>query len=330
MKATLTVMKQHFQSVLAQDELSHAYLFAGDSDAGTFALAQWLAERLFCQHLNDPKEPCGQCSACRRVQDGNEPDFQVIQSEKRTIGIDQVRALKEELTKSSMTGKRRLFVIKDADKMTIPAANSLLKFLEEPVSQVVIILTTTRPQQLLPTIRSRVQTLVLQAQDQADQLSQIKALGFDTQTSQLLTQSELTLAQLKGLAEPVDFTELSAIYWQWFRQILQGQDLAFPRVQARVLPAFKSQPLPEILQTLLIVSFGDLFRVKNLSQASLFWTDKKPEYQNLAESVSSTQTAAFVAAVLQVKPRLDANVSFQNVLEQLVLQLLAVKEGNFK
>lgn len=330
MKATLTVMKQHFQSVLAQDELSHAYLFAGDSDAGTFSLAQWLAERLFCDHLDVKKEPCGQCSSCRRIQAGNEPDFQVIQSTTKTIGIDQIRALKEELTKSSMTGKRRLFVVKDADKMTIPAANSLLKFLEEPASRVVIILTTTRPQQLLPTIRSRVQTLVLKAEDHEDQQKQIEALGFDQQTSQLLTQSDLTRTQLKTLAEQVDFTELKRTYWQWFRQIVQGQDLAFPRVQARILPAFKAQPLPEILQTLLIVSFGDLFRIKNLPQDSLFWTDKKQDYQTLVESVTSTQTAAFVAAVLQVKPRLDANVSFQNVLEQLVLQLLAIKEGNFK
>ncbi|WP_444979783.1 DNA polymerase III subunit delta' [Lapidilactobacillus luobeiensis] len=319
----------HFKDLIATDRLSHAYLFAEPVNAGALDLAQWVAERLFCQDLTATGDPCQQCAECQRIQTGNNPDYLVVQTETQSIGVDDVRNLKQELSKSGLTGQR-VFVIADADKMTLPAANSLLKFLEEPVSQVLIILTTTRLAQILPTIRSRVQTVLLPAPELATRTAALAAMGLTTEQSQVLSQTPLTTAEIEELHEQDALAPALTAFWQWYQSLVQGSAMAFVLVQSTILPLFKAKAMRRLLEELLVLTFSDLFTTKFQLGTALKWPQKSAAQQELAPQVSSTQVTQELAQVLQVKQQLDANVSFQNTLEQLSLQLILIKEGNFK
>ena len=145
------------KNAIAKNQISHAYLFSGPRGTGKTSLAKLFAKTINCTGENKPD---GTCQNCRQILSGNHPDVLLVGPEgKQTLGIDQVRPLKEELAKSPVESSRRFFFINEAQKLTLSAANGLLNLLEEPIAPVVTILITNNSDQILPTIRSRTQII---------------------------------------------------------------------------------------------------------------------------------------------------------------------------
>ncbi len=147
---------------VSQSRLSHAYLFTGPAQVGKTTVAKAFAQALSCErNASHLAAPCGQCRTCQRISEGRYPDVQVIAAEKNTIQIDQVRALQSDAALSPLEGRYRIFIIRQIERATPPAANALLKTLEEPPPQVILLLTSARRDQVLPTILSRCQIVGL-------------------------------------------------------------------------------------------------------------------------------------------------------------------------
>ena len=138
---------------------SHAYLFLGPSQVGKTTLARAFAQALVCEAGQGA--PCSECRTCQRVAQGRYPDVQFITAEKQTIQIDQVRALQSDAPIAPLEGRRKVFIIREIERASLPAANALLKSLEEPPPQVILLLTAARRDQVLPTILSRCQIIGL-------------------------------------------------------------------------------------------------------------------------------------------------------------------------
>ena len=138
-----------------RDTLHHAYTFAGPDGVGKKRLALQLAKSLNCAAAPAGLDACDACISCRKVDSGSHPDVQVIAPETKVFKIDQVRALIQEIYYLPFEGRRRVFILDDADRMNEEAANSLLKTLEEPSAVNVFILVSSRPHLLPMTILSR-------------------------------------------------------------------------------------------------------------------------------------------------------------------------------
>ncbi len=152
-----TKQAQFLQRAYQQKKLAHSYLFVDNDESRALNTAYWLACLFNCTGENKPD---GTCQNCKQILSGNHPDVLLVEPEgKQTLGIDQVRPLKEELAKSPVESSRRFFFINEAQKMTLSAANGLLNLLEEPVAPVVTILITNNSDQILPTVRSRTQII---------------------------------------------------------------------------------------------------------------------------------------------------------------------------
>ena len=198
-------VKKNLISSIVNQRLAHAYLFTGPQGVGKDALALALALGLNCE--NRKVGGCGACPTCFRVMKLEDPGFHFIQpvpsrpksmkeekyneilrerailrlqnpykpvnfapelSTSPVIGIEPIRAIKQE-TRLMLFGERmRIFLVSQADKMTVPAANSLLKLLEEPPGDTVFFLTTSVPEQLLSTITSRCQRIRLDMIPESD------------------------------------------------------------------------------------------------------------------------------------------------------------------
>jgi DNA polymerase-3 subunit delta' len=144
-----------------QGRLAHAYLFAGEEGIGKRRVAMALASALLCQaqRPDNRLQNCGECSGCYQTAHQTHPDLHLIEPDGQTIKIDQIRQLQNRLSLRTYTGGYKVAILDEADRTTVEAANSLLKTLEEPPPGCLLILITPRPAFLLPTVRSRCQTL---------------------------------------------------------------------------------------------------------------------------------------------------------------------------
>ncbi len=143
------------KGAMERGRVSHAYLFSGMSGVGKRTTAQVFAKALNC--TGGGSDACGECLSCRKIDRQNHPDVVTLKPEGPLIKIQEIRDLQNQMRFKPLEGRKRVFILVDADRMNQPAANSLLKTLEEPSPANVLILTSSRPHQLPLTILSRCQ-----------------------------------------------------------------------------------------------------------------------------------------------------------------------------
>lgn len=148
-------------SSIEQGRLSHALLLQGPEGLGKRSFAWELAQYLLCTDRKSRNTACGSCRACCQTKAGTHPDFSALTPEegKKDISVEQVRALGERLSLTSHAGGWRIAIIVPAETMNKHAANALLKTLEEPGANTLLILITTTQSRLPATLRSRCQRI---------------------------------------------------------------------------------------------------------------------------------------------------------------------------
>lgn len=144
---------EFLKRAIERGETGHAYLFSGPAGSGKKTLALLFAQALNCG--DKLKRPCQRCLSCRRILNGTFPDLYILKPQGASLKIGQFREIKDSLYLLSVEGRKKICIIHDAELMTLPAANSLLKILEEPPQDLVFILLTARPWDLPSTVVSR-------------------------------------------------------------------------------------------------------------------------------------------------------------------------------
>ncbi|MBW2029343.1 MAG: DNA polymerase III subunit delta' [Deltaproteobacteria bacterium] len=146
------------RQVMERDRIPHAYLFVGIPGIGKRTTAMAFARFVNCKGRVDG-DGCGRCVPCRQIMGGNFPDLEQIEPDGQVIKIEQIRELNRVFEYKRVSGRYRVCIIQQAEKMTEEAANAFLKTLEEPAPGNIIILGVTEPLDLLPTIVSRCQQI---------------------------------------------------------------------------------------------------------------------------------------------------------------------------
>lgn len=167
------------------DRLPHALLFLGPPGIGKASVARRLAARLAC---GGAPAPCGECPGCLQVAAGSHPDLRTIgapvasgrrEGRRKEIGIDLARELKRFVALRAVSAARKMAIIDDADRLSLPAQNALLKTLEEPPGQALLVLVTASPGALLSTVRSRCQRIAFRPLDDGDLRAALTDAGLD-------------------------------------------------------------------------------------------------------------------------------------------------------
>lgn len=156
--------KSYLQHCFNENKINHAYLFFGPSQVGKRTVALAFAKLMHCPAASE-SDSCGSCLSCKQILSGNDLDVQLINSQflneynKKLVGqgitIDAIRFIRDDAQLTARGNSKKVYIVDEAERMTSNAANSLLKTLEEPHSNVVIFLISSDPSALLPTVRSR-------------------------------------------------------------------------------------------------------------------------------------------------------------------------------
>ena len=145
-----------WQQLAGRSQHAHAYLLHGPAGIGKRALAERLMARLLCLSPSG-LDACGSCKSCHLLAAGTHPDNFVLEPEEadKPIKVDQVRELVDFVVQTAQLGGRKVVLLEPAEAMNLNAANALLKSLEEPSGNTVLLLISHQPSRLLPTIKSR-------------------------------------------------------------------------------------------------------------------------------------------------------------------------------
>ncbi len=170
---------------LAANRIPHAYIFKGPAGVGKSLFARGVAAAVNCR---DTKHvgACGVCSSCKKFRSKNHPDFLVVSPEKGVIKIDQIRQLTKELSYPPYESLMRVVVLEDVHTMRREAANSLLKTLEEPPENNLLILTAEASQEILATLTSRCQVVPFSQLSIDDTVAILVQQGVDQDAARLL------------------------------------------------------------------------------------------------------------------------------------------------
>ena len=263
-----------------KNQLAHSYLFVDNDETRALNTAYWLACLFNCTGENKPD---GTCINCKQILSGNHPDVLLVKPEgKQTLGIDQIRPLKEELAKSPVESTRRFFLIKDAQKLTLPAANALLNLLEEPVAPVVSILITNNVDQILPTIRSRTQIIKLKKKEKRD----------DRQS--VLIENGFSVEELEELDDTKKIDQEIKYFYQ---ELLERNDLSL----------VSAHKLVDLANTTVLQNYV-LLMLKSYAQ------------EDLESSMNQRAGARMLEYLIEIDKMKFSNVNFRSLLDYLALK----------
>ncbi|HFI0405209.1 TPA: DNA polymerase III subunit delta' [Streptococcus suis] len=280
---------QRFVTILEQHRLAHAYLFSGDF--ASYDMAIFLSQSLFCQE-KEGVLPCQNCRTCRLIEAGEFSDVTLLEPQGTIIKTETVRELVKNFSQSGFESSTQVFIIRDAEKMHANAANSLLKVIEEPQSDIHIFLLTNQEEAVLPTIKSRTQMMAFPKNLPAlERMLEEKGL-LKTEAS-LLARLVSSQEEARRLAENKSFLDLISQSKKFIDLLVVNPNQAYLQVGTLVTLAVEK------------AEQGRLFDLLSLL---------------LAEKMMEPLAREKMDAVLTAKRMWQANVSLQNSLEFMTLQ----------
>lgn len=314
----------HLKNAVSTGKISHAYMFNGEQGSGKKLLANLFAMTLQCEEGGT--EPCMKCRSCRQALTGNHPDIIRVSHEKpNTIGVEDIRGqVNGDIQIRPYNGKYKIYIISDADRMTVQAQNAILKTIEEPPGYAVLMLLANNADMMLPTILSRCVRLNLKAVKDGDikeyLMKNMQIPDYQAEISAAFAQGNVGKAV--KLASSDKFNEMKQDVLELLRYMDQMELYEIMDAVKRI-NAYR-EDMDDFLD-LLTVWFRDVLLFKaTLDAGSLIFKDELPAIQKRARTSSYEGLEEIIRAIDRARVRLKANVNFDLVLELL---LLTIKEN---
>lgn len=298
----------------------HAYLFTGPQGIGRRTLALRFAQSLNCPSPSLPGQPCLQCASCRRFASMQHPDLSVVAAENvgEVLKIDQVRELLHTLSLSPYEAKYRLALILRFEEANTSASNAILKTLEEPPPQVVLILTANSVENLLPTIVSRCEVVRLRPlslEATAQGLQTVKGMPADTAT-QLAHISAGRPGYAIRLYQQPELLEQRRSWVEGLFHTLAGSKRE--RFASAMELVRNNDELRSMLQVWLTLWRDVLLRSTGITD-SLTNPDYLSQVERLVQQVTLPDARLYARSIESTLNRIDHNVNARLALEVLLM-----------
>ncbi|MBO7333950.1 MAG: DNA polymerase III subunit delta [Lachnospiraceae bacterium] len=314
-------IKGHLMAAIEQDKISHAYIICGERLSGKEFIAKIFSSALLCDE--EEGKPCGHCHNCVMSYSGSNPDIiRVTHDKPNTISVDDIREqVNETIRIMPYGGKRKIYIINEAEKMNPQAQNALLKTMEEPPEYAVIILLTSNLEELLPTILSR--AVILSMRPVRDKevkkfLMEVEKVP-DYKADICVAFARGNVGKAKLLAKNEDFDNIKSDVIQLVKYI---RDMEVSELTEAVKRASGYKLEINDYLDIITVWYRDVLMFKATADANhLIFKDEIQYIRKAADLSSYEDIQDIIDALEKAKKRLSVNVNFDLTMELLFLTL---------
>lgn len=314
----------YIRSAVTENKVSHAYILNGERGSGKKMLASLFATTLLCEKQGP--DPCNECHSCRQAESENHPDIIRVTHEKpNTISVEDIRRqVNEDIQIRPYQGPYKIYIIAEADLMTVQAQNALLKTIEEPPAYAVIFLLTENAEALLPTITSRCVMLKLRnIRDTLIRKYLMETMHVPDYKADMCTAfAQGNMGRAIMLASSDHFNEIREEAVQLLKYINE-MDISEITKAIRKINTYKLE-INDYLDIIMIWYRDVLLYKATKDMDKVVFKDQITYIQERAKKSSYEGIELILESLEKAKTRLRANVSFDLVMELL---LLTIKEN---
>lgn len=317
---------QYIGNAVTSGAISHAYILNGERGSGKKLLANLFAMSLQCQNRDEDGDACGKCQSCKQAVSGNQPDIIRVTHEKpTTISVDDIREqVNNDIQIKPYSSPYKIYIIAEADMMSVQAQNALLKTIEEPPEYAVIILLTENAETLLPTIRSR--CVMLKLRNIKDQLvkkylmEQMEIPDYKADVCVAFAQGNMGKAI--ALATSEYFNEIKEEAVHLLRNI---DDMQVEELMGAVKKCSAYKMNISDYMDVIAIWYRDVLIYKATKNVDrVVFSDQMRYIKDRAKKSSYEGIENILEGLEKAKARLKANVNFELTMELL---LLTIKEN---
>ncbi len=315
----------YFRKTMKSKNISHSYLLEGSEGIGKGLLATTFAKTLLCEE-KDMTDPCNKCTSCIMMETGNNPDYIEVFSKKVSIGVDDIREqVVEQMDIKPYRSQYKVFIIPEAERMTIQAQNALLKTIEEPPHYGVVILITKKPSRIISTVHSRCTRIrVLPLSSEVIKGYIQNNHGLEEWEANLYADfADGSIGKVKQMVEGEEFWDIRQKAIDYIIK-LDNVDLIELYDMAAEMEKDRDH-LPQILDFWMIWYRDILMYKKFQKEEYVFYKDFKNLLLDRSKELTYNRINNNFCGIIRAKERLEKNINVMLIIENLLLE---IKERN--
>lgn len=318
-------VKEYLMNALATGTVSHSYIFSGEDGVGKGMFAEEFAKILQCS--SSGVKPCGRCHSCIQADSHSHPDIIYVQHEKPgTIGVDDIRkGLVNDIQIRPYEGPYKIYIIDEAEKLSIQAQNAMLKTIEEPPAYGIVLLLTSNLSTFLPTIRSRCVELSIRPVTDVQEEAFLLSKGVSQEKiASIIRFTRGNLGKALKMADSENFMEMI----QKMQSVLKQVHSMNMEQLIRTVALFGTYQT-EIKDCLDYIEqwYRDVLLFKATKDMNmLIFQEEGFELKRAVERISYEGMECILQAIQTARRRLDANVNFELTI-QLLLENMRENEN---
>jgi DNA polymerase-3 subunit delta' len=302
------------ENSIKNNRLSHAYLFTGPKGTYKKEMAYHLALMLYCKE----EVPCYNCRECSNIIENKHLNVYYVSPLGQTIKKEQILALQEEFSKTSLVEGPRIYIIDEADTMSASAANSLLKFIEEPNEDIYGILITEHKDNILSTIISRSMVISFDELDKSLLKEQLLTLNVNPFTVETVTYLTSNIEEAKELLVDDGFKKVSELVETFANQLAEDKPVSlFYHTYSDVLG---TKDRLNMFLILLECLYRDIYEYQILNNI-LFFKTLEEKIKIIAEKTSKDDTLKHLFQILDLIKKMGYNVNMSLLMNQFLIDL---------
>lgn len=295
---------------IIKNKLAHAYLFETNGYDKIEMFISAFIKSLLCPNNFFESSNCSKCSICQMIKDNCYPEIKIINPDGMWIKKEQLDNLQQEFSKKAIIGNKKIYIINEAEKMNVSAANSILKFLEEPSPNIIAILVTNNIYQLLDTIISRCQVISFRKKsgNYNSELEAISNYSFhDNLKKEEFVNDSNNLDLVNAVKKFIDYYEVNH-----FDTLLYTQKLWFNY--------FPDKEKNILAYDIMILYYRDILNIK-IGHEILIFKNNVDELLKIANKNTNYDIVKKVSKILNCKQKIRNNINLNLLMDNLIIDL---------